>query len=210
MYSALSSYSNKTRHMSMAEARFVHNIPGQTVVDIYVNQRLVLSGVRYKGVSDFFSFNLGVLDVQVKVSGTNNIIAEGVLNLGASKYTLIIHGKGPYSILALEDSTQCPMPGMALVRVIHAAADAPAVDIYANNQIKLFSNISYGSAGSPLYASVNPGNYKINVVPANSFSSVLDVNISLASGAIYTVIASGIPGDRMYPLNLIVSLDGSC
>lgn len=77
----------------------------------------------------------------------------------------------------------------AFVRILHAIPDAPAVDIYANNN-PLVKNLKYKEFTE--YLDVPPGMYNIKVYPAGTMSTALiDTNLNLSSETISTVAAIG-------------------
>ena len=81
--------------------------------------------------------------------------------------------------------------GQAMVRVMHASPDAPAVDVYVNGN-EAFSNLAFPNASD--YASLDPGSYAVEVFPASADGSgdpVIDVpSLDLAAQP-YTVVAVG-------------------
>lgn len=81
--------------------------------------------------------------------------------------------------------------GGAMVRVIHASPDAPAVDIYVNGQ-PAFTNLEFPKATN--YAEVPAGSYEVKVFPAaakGSGNPVINVPALKLDAKNYTVIATG-------------------
>ena len=77
----------------------------------------------------------------------------------------------------------------AYVRVLHASPDAPAVDVYANENI-IARQLSYKSF-TP-YVKVPGGTYNIRVFPAGStVNPVINTSVNLAPGTITTAAAIG-------------------
>jgi len=200
-----------------AKLRVIHNVAGAPDVDGFLDGVNVLQNFSYKSISDYLKVKSGTRTVTVKAAGSNNVIVEGGIDLAPGGiYTLIVHGliSNPKSIapLLLSDDLNCPSEGKAHVRFVHAAAGAPAVDIYGNGA-KVFSNVSYGQVGNPQYLPVNAGNLEVQVAPAGQNTLVLGpLPLNLNNKGIYTVIASGILNDQKYPLTALVSEDtkGSC
>ncbi|MFN8498086.1 MAG: DUF4397 domain-containing protein [Anaerolineae bacterium] len=80
--------------------------------------------------------------------------------------------------------------GDAMVRVVHASPDAPAVDICVNGN-KAFTNAAFKAATN--YANLKPGAYDIKVIPAGGSCSdkgVIEAKPTLAAGPI-TIAAVG-------------------
>ena len=64
------------------------------------------------------------------------------------------------------------------LRVIHAASDAPNVDVLVTT-VPVLTNVPYKAVSNALQ--VNPGNTRIQVNPTGTQTSVIDVTASLAS-----------------------------
>lgn len=85
-------------------------------------------------------------------------------------------------------SMQAPYQ-VSFVRLLHASPDAPAVDIYANNNI-IAEGLSYKQITN--YLPIMPGNYQIQVYPAGTqANAVIDTNITIPQESAFTVAAAG-------------------
>lgn len=82
-----------------------------------------------------------------------------------------------------------PAYQMSFIRILHASPDAPAVDIYANNNL-IAEGLSYKQLTS--YLPILPGNYEIQVYPAgNQTNAVIDTNVTIPQNSAFTVAAAG-------------------
>ena len=196
-----------------SRVKVVHNVAKGPAVNVTVDGRTVLSEVEYKVQSGYLSLPSGRHSVSIEAGG--KVLASANVNLiPRADYTVIAHGNvadlTSIALLALQDNNSCPANGKAHVRFVHAAAGAPAVDIWAGDS-KVFENVSYGETGKPVYLPVNAGNVDISVTPTGSFQRVLGpITLGLEDGKIYTVIASGIVGDKTAPLTALVHEDSKC
>jgi hypothetical protein len=87
----------------------------------------------------------------------------------------------------------------ARVRVVHASPDAPAVDVWVNDQVA-FSNAPF--KGITQYAALDPGNYNVKVVPTGATEPVvIEADLGLDAKD-YTVVAVGKLAD-IEPLVLV-------
>ena len=79
---------------------------------------------------------------------------------------------------------------MAMVRIVHASPDAPAVDIWVNGEVAI-SNLAFGEATD--YVELAAGDYDVAVTPtgAGAEDAVIEATLSLEAGAAYTVAAVG-------------------
>jgi hypothetical protein len=213
MYSILttSRIGSVSEERKSAKIRFVHNVPANLSVDIYVDGYLLIADFTFRSTTDFFNITAGTITVEIKISGTSDTVIRNSLTVVAgNRYTLVIHGRtSGASILALEDSPVCPPLDVSRIRIVHAAVDAPMVDVYSNNTALLFRDIRYSSVGNPTYLDVQSGKYKLNIVPSGTSQSVLDINVVFNSEDIYTIVVSGIPGNGQFPLAPIILRDGA-
>lgn len=197
-----------------SRVKVVHNIPFAPNVDVIVDNKIVLSNVAYKKVSDYLSVPSGPHHLAIAANGT--VLAQANVNLkSGADYTVIAHGNvadlKSIALLPLEDDNTCPKAGKAHVRFIHAAAKVPAVDIWANNKLKVFTNVAYGSTGKPVYLPVDAGDISLSVTPAKTNNVVLGpIDLNLESGNVYTIIATGLLNDRKAPLDVILTTDSHC
>jgi hypothetical protein len=201
-----------------AKLRVIHNVAKGKEIDGYLDGNKVLGNFPYKRISDYLEVNSGMRQLDIKLAGTDKEIISGSVKLEPGRsYTLMANGHFAdvdtvIKPLLLIDDITCPPSGKAKVRFVHAANEAPAVDIYAGLN-KIFSNVSFGHVGSPEFLTVDAGELSVTVTPAGSSKTVLGpIKYKLSNGGVYTVIASGIIGDPQTPLTAIVSEDsrGSC
>jgi hypothetical protein len=78
------------------------------------------------------------------------------------------------------------------VRVVHASPDAPAVDVLVDGT-RVLSNVPYATASD--YLAVAAGSRALEVNAAGTATTVIDADLTLADGADYTVLASGLLAD---------------
>jgi len=85
------------------------------------------------------------------------------------------------------------------IRVLHASPNAPAVDIYANDDL-IVENLSFKEI-SP-YLSVPPATYNIRVYPAGTKNDpVIDTDVYIPPNSVFNVAAIGtLPNISLYPI----------
>lgn len=77
----------------------------------------------------------------------------------------------------------------SLVRVFHAVPNAAAVDVYVNDSL-VFQNINYRQFTQ--YIPITAGDYVITLYATNTTAPALvSVDLSIPSGGIFTVVATG-------------------
>lgn len=98
--------------------------------------------------------------------------------------------------------TQCYMMQQQMnskIRVLHAVPNAPAVDVYANDNL-IVKNLAYKEI-SP-YIPVPSGNYNIKVYPTGETTNpVIESSVYIPENSIYTIAAIGeLPDISLYPI----------
>jgi hypothetical protein len=81
--------------------------------------------------------------------------------------------------------------GNAMVRVLHASPDAPAVDVFVNGN-RTLTNVPFFTASD--YLSLPAGTYQIQVSPTGQPASaaVIDASATIEAGRAYTIAATGL------------------
>ena len=92
-----------------------------------------------------------------------------------------------------------PSAGMAIVRVIHASADAPAVDVYAKGSDKpLVTGLAYGQTSG--WLEVPPAAYELELRAAPSRPTdpiaYKTASLTIAAGAKISAVAAGLLGSQ--------------
>ncbi len=181
---------------SAAQVRVAHLSPDAPAVDVWVDGAVVLSGVPFQAISSYLSVPAGSRRIQVTPAGRSTpVVIDATLDLaGGTPYTVAATGRlSAIAPLPLLDDRN-PTASRAKVRFVHAAPDAPAVDIAVAGGPILFSNVAFrGSAG---YAAVDPGTYDLEVRVAGTSTVALRVpGVSLSGGVNYTIFAAGLLGN---------------
>ena len=78
----------------------------------------------------------------------------------------------------------------AMVRVLHASPDAPAVDVYLDDvQVDALTNVPFGTISG--YLDVPAGDHNVKVYATGTTTgAVIDANVTVASGGRYTIAAT--------------------
>ncbi|WP_254522299.1 DUF4397 domain-containing protein [Natrinema caseinilyticum] len=177
--------------------RSAHLSPDAPNIDIYVDGELIREDVSYRTVSDYRDLEPGTYTIQVVPTGEDlaEAVLEKTVEVDDGDYTAAAIGEvaaenQPLEALILEDDNSPVGPGTARVRVLHASPDAPAVDVVAGeNGDALFENVAFGESG---YTEVPEGEYTLVIYPAGDReTSVFEIDVSLAGGAVYSAFAIG-------------------
>lgn len=196
-----------------AKLRVVHNVAKGKPIDGYLDGRRVIANFPYKRVSEYMEVNSGHRLLEVKLSGTDKEVISGTVTLEPGRaYTIMANGHiadtgTVIEPLLLMDDVSCPPSGKVKVRVVHAAGNSPAVDIYSGSG-KIFSNVAFGHVGNPEFVTLDAGQISVTATPASGSNTILGpLRYNLVNGGVYTLIASGIYRDSDTPLTAIVTED---
>lgn len=198
-----------TQAGEQANVRVIHASPDAPAVDIYVDGKPAFKGVAFQTATKDAPVMPGERKIQVFPSSANGkgdaVLEKTVTVESGQDYSIVAKGKvADLSLLTLQD--QKGSGNKAKVRAVHASPDAPAVDIAVKGGKPLISDLEFSNASD--YVTLDPGTYDLDIRPAGSSESVLDLpNIPVESGQNYTAIAVGFlegePG-----LNVVLVKDG--
>ncbi|WP_066503112.1 DUF4397 domain-containing protein [Abyssisolibacter fermentans] len=188
--------------------RFMHASPDAPGVDIYLNNSLVASNLRYQGFTPYMPLLPGSYNVKVYAAGmqTDPVINTTIDVLQDADYTVAVAGTLNNLKPVIISDTAMAMPGNeAQIKFVHLSPDAPAVDVTLPNGVELFENIEYKEI-SP-NSLVPPANYTIQVRDNATKQVVLTVpNVLLKANKYYTVYAVGLLNGNP-ELQAIIALD---
>jgi hypothetical protein len=94
--------------------------------------------------------------------------------------------------------------GSACVNVVHASPDAPAVDVYVNDEVAIPA-LAFGTASG--FVALPAGDYNVKVAPAGTSAeeAVIDADVTLDADVAYEVAAVGLVADiapAIFPVDL--------
>jgi hypothetical protein len=196
-----------------AKLQIIHNAadPAAAEVDVWVNGERSLDNFAFRTSTEFLTLPAGV-DITVGIAGPNSMMASEALatftlNLAANSTSIAIangvldpSGFAPngdpnaspisFNVYRVDNArTAAAESGNVDILVWHGATDAPAVDVYAGTT-RVVEALSYGKSAG--YLSVPPGKYELGVAPAGgSIIAAFDADVTNASGAAVTILASG-------------------
>ena len=114
-------------------------------------------------------------------------------------------GTGLVAVLLVAALPVAAADSKAMIRVLHASPDAPAVDIYVDDaMVQGWTNVPFGTLSD--YMAVPAGTYNVKVyATGDTTTAVIDTDATVAAGKSYTIAASGLLGDNS--LNAYVFVD---
>ena len=200
-----------------ASLRVAHLSPDAPNVDVYLDGDAVLEDVPYRTVSDYLDLASGSYEVMITAAGDmETVVFDEELEVPAADITVAAVGElaeknEPFAVEVYEDDLSDPGED-ARVRLVHAAPDAPAVDVTAGGDA-LFEDVSFGEAGA---IEVPPDEYELDVRPAtedNDGDVVATFDVEPEAGVVYSGFAVGYlapddaPADEHFDLELVVDAE---
>lgn len=192
--------------LETAQLRLVHGGAENAALNLKVDGHLVVQNLAALGISDYAKVDAGTHAVEVTVSGTGQKLVSRSVTLEADKdYSLLVSGtlSDPEDRFAA-DTAYIPLPGKAKIRVLHAAPNAPPLDVYLtapgadlSSATKLVEPFAYNLADTamfPGFAERDPGMWQVRFTNDNTTDVVLDTGpFAAGDGQIISVVLSDNP-----------------
>jgi hypothetical protein len=197
-----------TQQSFPVQAIFVNAMTDYTTINVYVNgsdkDQRVVEDLKYGTASKNITITAPTTEVIVKEPKNNR--ADRWLY-----QTIIPTGAGNQYVITVTDQLIIPVQAdistlkdkETRARVVHAANQAPSVDIYVNNGEKpVVTNLRYGMASET--GQNVAGSYDIKFNQTGTSTTALDMQgVALDAGQVYTLILIGTPGSTDEPLALL-------
>lgn len=181
-----------------AMARVFHGSPGTPAVDVYGNGSLIARNVMYGEMTSFARLSPGALNIRVLPAGemSGTLINSRVTLSSNGIYTIAVTGELPnIGIRIIPEAKTMALGGNANIRVVNLSPDGPPLDVSLDDGRILQSNVRFNDITN--FISAAPGTYTIRVRAAGTGRVVLTIpNVSLVSGGNYTVLITGLSGQR--------------
>ena len=192
-----------------ARVQIVHAAPQAPMVDIYVtapDADLTLSSVlvtaSFKDSMDAAEVAAGDYQIRMTLAGDANTVVydSGTVSLPSTANYLFAAvensgaGDQPVNLLLVSPSGALELLDAstpASVRVIHGSANAPSVDVIANNNFEapLISDLGFTEYAG--YVNLPAATYNVKVVPTGTETPVvIEADLGLAAGVYYNVLAA--------------------
>ncbi len=174
-----------------SQLRIGHFSPDAPAVDIHVDGEPLLEGVSFGTLGDYVDVDAGSYDVEIVPAAGGDAVLSATLDLESDvSYTVLaVNALADVEALVLTDDQPVVDAGDARLRFVHTVPDAPAVDIWAGDEM-LFENVAFGEGSA--FATVDADAYDIDVRPAGADDDVLSLaGVGLDDATSYTMLATG-------------------
>jgi hypothetical protein len=186
-----------------ARIRLVHGAAVTTALNLKVDGQTVLQGVAATEISDFAEVEAGNRTIAVTLAGSGQTLVSRSATLQEDgEYTMLVSGTlaNPEEMIA-SDTAFIPLSGKVKIRVIHAARNAPPLDVYLTTPgedlataFKLVEPFEFNVADTsvfPGFAERDPGDWQVRFTADGTTNVLLDTGpFATVAGQIITVILS--------------------
>lgn len=194
-----------------ARLRLVNATTGYGALTLAVDDKTVASGVAFGGNGSYADAEDGTNTAELSADGSATVLVSTSVSMSkGDRYALLAYGKsGALSTLLLDENTDEPSSGKALVRVINTAADAGTLDVYLTGSGEaltgsnaLQADAAYGTLNP--YVTINAGAWRLRVTAANSTTDLrLDLpSLAVSEKTVFTLVLT--PGSGGVLVNAIL------
>jgi hypothetical protein len=174
--------------------RIGHCCPDAPSVDVAVDGETAFQNVQFEEVTDYATVPAGSHEVTVTPSDGDDAVIAATVDLAAdTSYTALATGtlaEDDLEATVLVDDPGSIAADQCHARFVHAAPDAPSVDVRVAGGSALFENAAFRQASD--YAPVDAGSYDLEVVPAATDEVALSLpDTTFEGGAAVSAIAVG-------------------
>jgi hypothetical protein len=190
--------------------RVFHASPNSPAVDVYVDDKLVIRNLAYRGFSTYLRTIPGSHSVRVLPTGQvqSPVINTRVNVPSRAIITVAAIGTLPnISLLPIVEPTFPRNPGQAYVRFSNLSPNSPNLDLNSPGTGKIFTNVAYTKTTN--YLPLNSRVHTFDITTSENNATVLHVpNARLLPNKIYTIYTIGLLKNNP-PLQVVIPLDGN-
>ena len=176
---------------STASVRLLNAYPGQSSLDLLINNKTVANGVTYGSASGYASVSSGSPTLEIEDTGTTNVLVNQTINLSSKSTSSILDTSS--GIVAFADNNTAPTSGNIEIRVINASATLGNADVYivpsgtGISGSPTIAGLGYGQASG--YQSLAAGSYQVIFTFAGVPSPVISSNPqTFSAGQIRSIV----------------------
>jgi Domain of unknown function (DUF4397) len=196
--------------------RFVNAMTSLNEIDVYINgddsEQRVVEGLEYGTVSEAFEGTAPVTGVLIKQNvnaGFDRYIFDTIVPTEAGKEYLVV--VSDLVVIPTELDLSPVEAGMARVRGVHAAAQAPSLDIYVSEAgaaaaltdlVPIVTDMRYGLVTDG--GEVATGSFDVKATATGTDTVAVEAAaLAIDAGQVYAIVVIGKPGDTETPLTLL-------
>lgn len=190
--------------------RILHGATKTPDVDVYVNDKLAIPGLKYREFTDYIKFPPGIYNIKVysKKDTSNPLIDSDVTVEPKTVSTIVAYSENlKLELLPIQETPlKVPTPKKAKIRIAHLIENIPPVDIYLSDGTLLYKNVNFKDLTK--YIELSPTTHILDIKLADTDVSMLYVpNVTLNGDHYYTLYLIGLVNDYPEP-QMLIPLDG--
>lgn len=199
-----------------AQVRLVNASSGYGQLDWRVDDQLRQGAVPYGETASYVEADPGKTNTLARAGSGTALLSFNPAVSARKHYTLLAYGpQGGLKQLLLDDEAGAPDDNRSLLRVVNAAPDAGALDIYLTGtadtlaeSVPVLSGAAVDAVGE--WLTINSGSYRLRVTATGSKTDLrLDVSaLALASKQVVTLVVSPATGGVLVQ-GLLLTQQGS-
>eukprot|EP00029_Vermamoeba_vermiformis_P008397 TRINITY_DN3921_c0_g1_i1.p1 TRINITY_DN3921_c0_g1~~TRINITY_DN3921_c0_g1_i1.p1 ORF type:complete len:659 (-),score=156.68 TRINITY_DN3921_c0_g1_i1:46-2022(-) len=185
--------------------RAVHAVAGAPNVNIKANGNQVFSNVPFQAVSPYQSVAPGLYQVSVTAASDDGELFRSPIRVDAAGYfTAVAGGVGSdLALFQLRDDNTRPAASTTHLRVVHASAGSPEVNIEVDGSVA--GSLIYTEALG--YVPLPSRSYVVRVASTMGNNQVFNSSLTLEADTVISVFAVGIVGDNTNPFTVVPAID---
>lgn len=190
------------------EIRFVQAAPNEGNSNILIDSTTA-ANINYGAATSYLTETQGSHHIQFEPNGSSAVYVDQTLSLSnGTNTTLVVSGVSPIATNTFTDENTVSTTGDASVRVINAAVNMGAADVYIvpsgtsiANVTPTVSSLAFQSGTS--YQDIAPGSYEVFLtMPGTKSSFTSTGTITLTAGQIRTFVVLDVLGGGFTQLTL--------
>ena len=194
--------------------RVLNAVEGYPAVDVYVNEMLLSSNLKYSEFSRYMKFMPGSYKLTVYPSGSKKEpILETSIKIGENlAYTGVLSGNikdlSDLSIYMMPDKKEKQaMDNMSAVKVINLINNSVPLELLTGDGTILFSDLEYADITNNV--ALPSGTYTLHLRPKGSDKNILIVpSVDFAPRMYYTLYLIGEYGEDKIKIEMLIPEDG--
>jgi hypothetical protein len=177
-----------------SQLRVIHAGVGAPQVDVYLDNTLAIEALDYGESSGYEVVPSDVYTIEVTPAGNTDplvVLEEHILEPEGETTLFVMGSPGDFLPVVAIDSLG-PAAQMAFVRFVHAAPDAPAVDVRtgSGSGATVFGEVSFGEITD--YIELEPGGYVFVITRTGDAAPVAAFEeAEIEAGNVYSFAAQG-------------------
>ncbi|MBX7233328.1 MAG: DUF4397 domain-containing protein [Caldilineales bacterium] len=175
-----------------ARLRLAYALAGVGPVNVTVDGAAIFTNIAYAAATPYISLAAGQHTLTIlPVGATRPLLQQTVTLAGDVDHTALAAGAaGAATLTLLEDDNARPADGKARLRAVHAAPDAPAVDVANGEDLPFLFGLAPGEASA--YVPLDAGVYDLRLQQAGFKTALATLPpTTLAEGRVYTLFLIG-------------------